>query len=187
MKKCIVLLLVMHLLLALSLEGVTYTESVEEYKDYTFGFPSFLQAIDSEAFEGVTAKTIVFLSELQKIESDALQNAFNLKDIHLPDSVSAIADSAFPKNSGLAIHGVEGSYAQQWALENGFDFVVDDIWTDTQITEEIHPENLLSLLWVICPVDTKALISFFDRIKRFIKSMRPQDRPELYPINYRFP
>ncbi len=41
MKKCIVLLIVMHLLLALSLEGVTYTESVEEYKDYTFRFPSF--------------------------------------------------------------------------------------------------------------------------------------------------
>ena len=187
MKKSIVLLLLVQLLLVLSPLYVVRQETTKEHKDYTFTFPSSLETIESEAFAGTEAQTATFQKRLQNIGKKAFHSAVNLKDVYLPDSVVIIADSAFPKNKGLTIHGVEGSFAQQWAEENGFEFVEDDIWADTQVSEVIHVETLLSLFWIVCSVDEKAIIKFFTRIKWFTKSMRPQDRPELYPINYRFP
>ena len=187
MKKYIVILLVIQLLLLLSPFCIIGQKETEEYRDYTFNFPSSLETIDEEAFVGTVAETAIIQSNLLKIEKDVFQGANNLKDVYLPDSVLFIADSAFPQNNGLTIHGIEGSYAQKWAEENGFDFIVNDIWTDAHVAEGIHIENLLSLFWIICPVDEKSVLRVIEAIKRFIKSMRPQDRPELYPINYRFP
>lgn len=187
MKKSMVFFLLIQLLMVLSPVYVDSQKSAEECRDYTFIFPASLEIIENEAFAGTEAQTVTFQRGLQNIGEGAFQAAINLKEIYLPDSVEIIADSAFPKNEGLIVHGVKGSLAQYWADENGFDFVVDDIWTDTQVSEKIHVEPLLSLFWIICPIDEKALSRSSERIKRFIKSMRPQDRPELYPINYRFP
>ena len=150
-------------------------------------FPTALQYIDEEAFSYTSFENVVFASELRVIKDSAFDHNDCLRSIYLPESINYMGISAFTKTDGVTIYGIEGSYAQKWAEKNGFEFLVDDIWTDIQASEGIHVENLLSLFWIICPVDEKAFIRFFERIKRFIKSMRPQDRPELYPINYRFP
>ena len=187
MKKFIVILLVILLFVALLPKDALCLDITASNKATIFNVPSSVKIIAEEAFAGTIVQTVVFQSQVQFIGSNAFQDADYLKIIYIPDSVVFIAESAFPKNDGLTIHGVKGSYVQKWAEENSFDYVVDDIWTDTQTTEGIHVENLLCLFWIICPADENAFIRFFERIKRFIKSMRPQDRPELYPINYRFP
>lgn len=156
------------------------------YKD-AFVLPTSLEMIEAEAFAETAVRYAIFPNGIQKIESDAFLGAVSLKDVFLPDSVSVIASSAFSQNTGLTIHGIEGSYVQKWAAENGFDFIADDIWTDTRLPDGIHFENILSLFWIICPVYEKSNFRFVEIIRRFVKSMRPQDRPELYPINYRFP
>lgn len=188
MKKIIAILLMFHLFMVLSTAyDVNTDERAGICKENTISFPAFLMFIDEEAFAGTQVQTVIFQNGVQSIGSDAFGGADNLKDVFIPGSIIIIADSAFPKNDGLTIHGLEGSYVQEWAEVNGFDFVVDDIWTDSLFPEEIHIENLILLFWIICPVDERAFIRFFEKINRYIKSMRPQDRPELYPINYRFP
>lgn len=187
MKKYIVFLLVILLFMALLPIDTVCLDITASNKATIFNVPSSVKIIAEEAFAGTIVQTVVLQSEVLYIGSNAFRDANYLKVIFIPDSVAFIADSAFPKNNGLTIHGVEGGYVQNWAEVIGLDFVVDDIWTDTQISDGIHVDNLLSLFWIICPADEKVFISFVERIKRFIKSMRPQDRPELYPINYRFP
>lgn len=187
MKKCIVLLMVVHLLLALSPLPAACQERLDATNEHTFRLPASLEKIDVEAFTGTIAKTVIFQDGFQRIESNAFFEANYLTHVYLPGSVEFIADSAFSKNEELTIHSLKGTYVQRWAEENNIDFVVDDIWTDIQITEGIHIESLFSLFWIVCPMDEKALTKFSERIKKFEKSMRPQDRPELYPIDYRFP
>lgn len=147
--------------------------------------PAALRYVAEEAFEGTALSAVSFGNELQYIGERAFAGSDSLGKAFIPPSAEYIADSAFPYS--VTIYGVKGSYAQSWAEESGHAFVAEDIWSIQRTASGLGPETLLALFWVIPPVDEKALSGLKKRIRLPVRSMRPQDRPELYPIQYRFP
>lgn len=148
-------------------------------------FPSSLEFIFDDAFFGTAFRSAVFEDRLVHIGSSAFQNSEDLKDIYIPQSTYFIGPDAFP--TPAVIHGVKKSYAQTWAEENGYRFVEDDIWYARGEAPSIRLEPLLIMLWFVFPADFEKCFLRWRRRTEYVRNMRPQERPELYPINYRFP
>jgi len=182
---CFILLMLSQLSLIFPPSQISLTDIHQIPPDYLAVFPSSLQVVDEEAFAGTAFETVVFGNSLRSLGDRSFENASRLTHLYIPVSTEHIGESVLPGT--VLLHGVDGSYAQAWAKGNGISFVIDDVWNVSGAFFGLHIENLLSLLWVICPADDKLLLQLSEIIKRFVKSMRPQDRPELYPINYRFP
>lgn len=186
-KKRFVIFTVLFVLIILPLSSTISTEGTDAEADRLFTLPSSLLIIEDEAFEGVAAQTVVFPDGLQSIGKGAFANASSLKEVYIPDSTQYIGDSAFSVNSGLTIHGIDGSYAKDWANKHEIPFVIDDVWS------VFVPSGRFSNTLpnpVSRPVATIILVILFElfRLNYYgVRSRRPQDRPELYPINYRFP
>lgn len=76
--------------------------------------------VDDEAFVGnSTIQSVVAPDGLQVIGTRAFADCANLKCIALPDSVSYIAEDAFENTPDVVIFASVGSYAWQWAEEQG--------------------------------------------------------------------
>lgn len=145
-------------------------------------FPTELQVIDNEAFLGTSLYKAFFGSKLKYIGHKAFFGIKGLNYAYLPPSVLYIDDDAFPHNT--LIYSTRNSYAQEWAEETGHEFLINDIWNNNlNIREKII--IVLSIICFSAPIDTKDILP--KRISIYYRSMKPQDRPELYPINYRFP
>lgn len=155
-----------------------------DFNESTFILPPSLQYVDEEAFAGTSVKTVVFQDGLLQILNDAFAHSEYLENIYIPSTVTLIADSAIPQGRGIVIHGVEGSYADNWASEHRFAFVGCDIWSSTYSGKAFVNRQLQCLFWIAVFMTVLKLVGVAQNI---FKSMRPQDRPELYPINYRFP
>lgn len=82
--------------------------------------PSALKVIEEEAFYGNTSIEKVVVPEgATKIESNAFADS-SLVEIELPESLKTISGDAFDGIEELAISAPEGSYAYDWAVEQGF-------------------------------------------------------------------
>lgn len=149
-------------------------------------FPKKLQIIGDDAFSATALEKLAFGDELLYIGERAFQNDSDLTEVFIPKSVLYIGELAFPENADLVIYGIQDSYAQKWAAENHFAFKENDIWTGVQLKKPVSLKLIL-LLWIICFVNEETLLRILEYTRKYIKSMRPQDRSELYPINYRFP
>lgn len=76
--------------------------------------------VDDEAFVGnSTIQAVVAPDGLQVIGTRAFADCANLKCITLPDSVSHIAEDVFENTPDVVIFASVGSYAWQWAEEQG--------------------------------------------------------------------
>ena len=149
--------------------------------------PASLEELGEEAFEGTAVKSVIFPDSTSVIRDRAFAGNCVLRSVYIPKSVVHIGDRAFEESSSLTIHGSEGSYAAAWARSHNVAF------------SRVEPISL----WIIklgkllravsvCALSLSCLCSgvLFPRRRRadiWEKSMRPQDRPELYPIDYRFP
>lgn len=151
----------------------------------TASFPDSLCFIGDEAFSETSIEVALFNNALQSIGSEAFLNANRLTDAYIPAGTEQIGSNAFPDE--VVIHGLEDSYAQTWALQNAHNFIEDDIWNCESGFTALRCSLILALLGTVLPADTCFLEQIRRQIKKYVKSMRPQDRPELYPINYRFP
>ena len=60
-----------------------------------------------------------------------------------------------------------------------------EIWSDRIVLLRKICYTILRAFWLILPMDERAKLRLYRRIKAFAKSLRPQDRPD--PINYRSP
>lgn len=148
-------------------------------------FPLSLVSVFDEAFADTEIEIALFQGRLKYIGSRVFDNTHSLTDVYIPESVRIIGNDAF--TVGVTIRSVENSYAQSWAEENGFIFVVDDVLNGRTEAIRLYINGLAFLLCSISPFDIYALRVLRRRTEEYTKSMRPQDRPELYPINYRFP
>lgn len=160
-----------------------YAEQIDDTP--TFIFPSSLNMIEEEAFAGTPVKNVILPDGFQYIGENAFEGDSALTDIYIPSTTEYIADTAFPMNSDLVIYGVEDSYAQEWAEENNIPFAVENIWkpiVDNGKTASIQEVGLAFLFQIVIP---KKIIKIGSRAED--ESLRPQDRPELYPIDYSFP
>lgn len=152
-----------------------------------FRFPASLKYIEAEAFSDTGAEIIVFPEGFLHLGDNAFSENTHLRNIVLPATTIYIADSAFPITEETLIHGVKGSYVQNWARKHGASFVRDGVWKAIldngkktgNCIKQIHDlfHALLALMYF------STVITGQDRDR----SRRPQDRPELNPIDYRFP
>ena len=142
--------------------------------------------IEEEAFEGTSFQTLFFEDGLLAVGERAFSRMNQLKDIYFPSSTVYIADEAFYSSRPETIHGKKGTYAQSWAEDHHVQFEFADCWLMAPLIVRFSV-ILATLSGSLCPLP----ISEVQKIKRYINrimiSMRPQDRPELYPIDYRFP
>ena len=147
--------------------------------------PSSLKLLGEEAFSGTAVETLVLPDGLTHIGQRAFKDVLALADLYIPKSSSEIGDEAIP--TWTVIHGEEGSRAQEWAKEAGIRFVVDDVWHTKATVKKTQIEPFAVLSFVLLPLDPKLLRRFRRCMAAFLRSMRPQDRAELYVIDYRFP
>ena len=106
--------------------NIPYTLAYES--EAPFGTPDFtlpqrLSEISEEAFMGVPATCIELSSDVNTIQDSAFEDCFQLRQIYIPSSVSYISPSAFNGTTDLVIYGVAGSYAEDYAYDNGFGFI----------------------------------------------------------------
>lgn len=152
-----------------------------------FVLPASLKEIHESAFEGTAVETVVVPDSTELIEDRAFAHISTLKTVCIPKTVQYIGDYAFAESLNATIKGAEDSYASSWAKMHNVAFVQDE----AGLTLLAKLGNLLRggmflafSLGCVCPRP-----QFWQRrkTKNRERSMRPQDRPELYPINYRFP
>ena len=185
-KKGISLILCLTLLLFV----ISCTQGPPEKETACLGdlvslFPTSLQTVEDNAFSGTAIQAAAFYDGLVLIGESAFQNTPMLTDIYIPPSTEFIGRNALPDY--VLIHGAEESYVQEWALANEVSFTADNIWNTKTACAKVHPEQLFSLLCFVLPYDHTVSYKIKKRMGAYVKSMRPQERPELYPINYRFP
>ena len=184
-NKAIVVML--FALIALFSLGIALAETPDDAARATYVLPSSLTMVEDEAFAGTAVKTVVFPDGLLSIGERAFEGVNSLADVYIPPSTKHIADSAFPVNDELAIHGVRGSYAQRWAKKHKVHFVEDDIWKN--LLDNGKPVEVYRTIDILLgsAVDSDKLDHAIPWAKDDVLSRRPQDRPELNPIDYRFP
>lgn len=187
MSKRIIILLTMLLAILLCSLPTTYAGEAEINSQATYIFPLSLQKIEEDAFSGTAAETVIFPDGLLRIGENTFSGAWNLTDVYIPESTEYIADSAFSITQGLTIHGIDGSYAREWAERHQIPFVADDIWSALPKSGSSLNEQGFSGKRQVAAVNPKKVIAVHERSKDEKESKRPQDRPELNPIDYRFP
>lgn len=157
--------------------------SIIDNSELTSILPVSLRYLEPEAFEGTNLHSVIFGSALLHIGDRAFEGNRNLRDVYISGKTESIGYDAFPK--GVLIHGLEDSFAHYWALENGFEFRI--VRENSSWASFLNAQFLLSLLCLVIPSDTGLKFLSYQRYGAYLRSMRPQDRPELFPINYKFP
>ena len=119
-----------------SLQTITIPKTLTEISNFMFyncsslinvNFPSDnqIETIGRTAFQNCVLLSEVILPEkLRSIGTRAFDGCASLTDITIYDNVTSISIDAFnniPKEQ-LTIHGIAGSYAYTFAIENGYTF-----------------------------------------------------------------
>jgi len=82
--------------------------------------PSATKVIEAEAFSGLEAVDEIVLPEgVEEIGSRAFADS-TVGAINLPSSLTEIADDAFEGSEEVVVSAEEGSYAYEWAVEQGY-------------------------------------------------------------------
>ena len=187
MNKKIFMLFAMLLIIRLFSLPSAFADGVESKQQSTFVLPLSLQEIEEGAFSGTAVQNVIFPDGFIYVGEDAFSGAEKLVDVYIPKSTKYIADSAFSITPKLVIHGVKGSYAEDWAKEHNVPFEKANIWRYIlHQGQSIHGSELKAdiLLWTIDPFEPDKTETDTQDDN---KSYRVEDRPEFHPIDYRFP
>lgn len=103
-------------------------------------FGTRLKEIPEQCCYNCPSLTEVNLSQnAEKIGKLAFANCINLNRIFIPYTVNEISKSAFENSKGVVILCYRGSYALQYAKDNGFDYeILDPLLGDVNGDEEIN-------------------------------------------------
>jgi hypothetical protein len=88
-------------------------------------------AIEKDVFVYCENITEIHIPEgVTFVGSEAFCNCWKLKDVYFPSSIQQIGDRLFGQSNfiqpgNIRIHAPAGSYAEQYANENGFAFVAE--------------------------------------------------------------
>ena len=114
-----------------SLKNVHFSRAITQIGIHTFddcslltgvSLPSKLSEISAYTFRGCTSlKKITIPSGISEIGDGAFANCRSL-EIKIPASVEYISSSAFTSGNSIRISGEEGSVAEEYASEKGFEF-----------------------------------------------------------------
>ena len=131
MKRCIPLFLLLCLLLSLGCAPALADGSL-------LILPLSVKVIEAEAFAGDSSLDEVRLPYgVETIGPRAFAGS-SLRAIHLPASLTSIADDAFDGPDKVFITAPEGSYAHAWALANGYlDDTPGDVIGDINLPDAV--------------------------------------------------
>lgn len=120
-----------------NLKEIDFGEGVEVIKESAFygctalnhlDFPNALKEVGISAFmNNGSLEEINFGEGLQKISLLSFAGCTALKEVKIPESVESIGESAFEGIQGLTVIGAEGSAAEQFALNQGFEFRAEEM------------------------------------------------------------
>ena len=188
MKRCVFPLVLVLVLAVLS--PFFYSVGTDQGASGTkkkFVLPASLQVIEEDAFSGTAVESVVLPKGLAYIGEAAFANTEHLNEVYIPSSVQFIGKSAFSESSHVTVFGAEKSYAEEWAKEHQISFVPEDVFRfQYKNGEEIQNRAVLisrNNQTMLAAAKTKSNGRTLDNPP----SMRPHDRPELNPIDYRFP
>lgn len=152
-----------------------------------FILPAALKEIGEGAFENTAAESVIIPEGTESIGDRAFADNEALRTVLIPESVAFIGEHSFDGSMSVTIQAEEGSYAVAWAQEHQ----VACIQAESAASGLSRLRKLLGegffLSFSLCGVCPALPDWQRGKSKRRDKSMRPQDRPELYPIQYRFP
>lgn len=185
-KKAIILLTSLLAVLLFSL-GIAHADEPEIQRQATFVLPPALQEIEEEAFSGTAVESVVLPEGFLRIGERAFDQAWRLTDVYIPETTEYIAETAFSITPDLTIHGIEGSYAHDWAEAHEIPFVADDVWSMIPLRRGSHGPRTNPIYRYIATLVLLLNLTLFRNGYYEYRSRRPQDRPELNPIDYRFP
>ena len=186
MKKQILVLTLLFSILLYSSPASLLEKPEMNKSQAAFILPSALVTIESGAFENTAAEIVVISNSLTTIGEGAFANSRVLKTVYIPESVVCIGEHAFEGITNLNISGAKNSYAARWAQEHNISFVPTEsapVWVE-KIRKLLHLFIYLSPVFGFCP---KLVFQQKRKTDTFVRSMRPQDRDELYIIDYKFP
>ena len=86
--------------------------------------PSGARQVGAEAFAGTSADEYSIPFGMQTIEPRAFASLGHTALIHIPQSVTSIADTAFA-GSRITICCTSGSFAETWAEQHGIDHIIE--------------------------------------------------------------
>lgn len=184
---CAVFTAVLLQILALVRSDNQSINSHDSLPEDTAFFPKALELIEDEAFEGTAFQTLYFEEGLRQIGEHAFSETNRLEEVYFPETVNYIADNAFYCSSLKTVYGSEGSYIQSWAAEQYLDFMPTVCWFTGSCISRVSMVLLTVMCGFVCPLPDSDSQRIRHYLIRIVKSMRPQDRPELNPIDYRFP
>ena len=187
-KRAAAWLLVTLLVIALSSLAFSEREKPTERQKASFVLPASLQTIGEEAFSGTAAESVVLPYGFLHLERKAFDRAVSLTDIYIPPTIESIGENALPRSRELTVHGVSGSRAQTLAEEHGLSFAAVNVLVLPYREGKTGAVNRLSVRF--SPKEmTENVVKLLRKAENVEeeRSMRPQDRPELNPIDYRFP
>ena len=111
MKRIATFLIVLALLLSITVIAIADED--------TLVLPENVRRIEDKAFYQTNASSAVLPEGVLTIGSQAFAYS-SLKTINLPKTLTSISDDAFMGCSYLRISAEWGSYAYEWAVENGY-------------------------------------------------------------------
>lgn len=156
--------------------------------------PDGLSVIGEEAFAGTAIASIQLPDTLQVIGRRAFADILEMVYVYITEGTQFIDQSAFAGNGDLTIAGQQGSYAEQWARENGYRFIYGEaLLTDGFLrllrNSDCRKQLVAPLLLFALALMLAAMNKRRPNVRRTGegKSMRPQERAELHAIAYRFP
>ena len=141
-----------------SLASISIPESVTEIGPSAFygcsslkqiDIPDGVKEISNSTFDSCIALTWVGLpASVRGIGSRAFAECYSLNAITIPPSVVSIEKDAFIYCLNLSIYGQTGSYAEQYAIENGIPFVdasnpnqpISVIFNGTSLLFDVPPQ-----------------------------------------------
>lgn len=181
MKRCGIILLVCYLLLLVSLANAENQSG----KQGVFHLPSSVKVIEDEAFSGTAAESVVLQDNVEFIGEKAFADIPTLSDIYIPKTTQFIAENAF-WGVDVTIHGIEGSFADQWAKERGYRFIHEDIWCPMGMSNNfLKLRAARSIIYIVCQWSL-VLICFVSSLYRRNRKC-VKDYPELHAIDLAFP
>lgn len=99
-------------------------ESRQEETAGRFVLPASLQTIEEDAFAGTAAVQVEMPETVETVGDRAFADMSALRSVYIPAGVTRIGEGVFDGTAGVVVEGQSGSYAEQWAAQNGFFFAV---------------------------------------------------------------
>lgn len=152
-----------------------------------FVLPSSIREVRDEAFEATAVEAVIFGEGLLRIEDNIFRKAENLKHVFIPASTEYIGLWEMYDNSHITFYGVQGSYAEKWAKAEQALFIPVNILNIQSVLGRFAGIHRKPLNDGIRDIYSDNISQLHPRTGVDDISKRPQERPELNPIDYKFP